>query len=86
MIWCLYQLDIFVGLVKILVMVTKIEPWSSREMPQERMENRHTSDITLAQKLIFDYQFNKVKFIGIRLKQTKRIRYIVKRSKHAFLS
>ena len=38
-------------------------------MPEECVENPQTSDISFAPKLIGDYQFQKVEFKGICLKQ-----------------
>ena len=38
-------------------------------MPEECIENPQTSDISFAPKLIGDYQFQKVEFKGICLKQ-----------------
>ena len=47
---------------------SKTELWKL-PMPEECIENPQTSDISFAPKLIGDYQFQKVGFKGICLKQ-----------------
>ena len=47
----------------------KIESWGSTGMLQENINNPHISDINFAPKLIGDYQFKKVEFKRICLKQ-----------------
>ena len=41
---------------------SKIESWKSTEMLEESIEIMHPSDISLAPKLIGDYQFKKVEY------------------------
>ena len=47
---------------------SKTELWKL-PMPEECIDNPQTSDISFAPKLIGDYQFQKVEFKGICLKQ-----------------
>ena len=66
----------FWGLISTFVDITgeKLIGWSFCLPPhpppiRNRVKNPHNSDISVAPKLIGDYQFKKVKFKGIYLKQ-----------------
>ena len=78
---------------------SKIESCVSTRMSQESIKNLHTSYIVSVPKLIGDYQFKKVEFIGICLKQDfvsflhknvfefiyfLQIRYVLQKFKHRF--